>query len=268
MGVVSGILYGSTTTAPSGSDAGDANVWIGTGATFYDQIANGLAQASAGDVVIAGGDEAFRVIDDGGTLRAVRPEVYVASTITVEGRIDGDEADEAALTANGFSKIAGSGAPTFGGTTVDFVASNSYVQVDLDTTSRLLTTSTIYVAGRMQISSLSGTYQVHVANVQDGTDYVFIALTTVLSTSITRRQSSAAAIDYRRNANDLSSEAYVEVLIFGEWVRVYADGVLLHQSARDAQSTAATRLRIGPDASGGSHSATLSVRDLVAVTGT
>lgn len=92
MGVVSGILFGSTTTAPSGADAGDANAWD---LTSIVDVPTGVAVGDYGVLDDRVYQYTSLTVDagaGGGTLLAwVPPDVAAWTSPTVYGYLTGDE---------------------------------------------------------------------------------------------------------------------------------------------------------------------------------
>jgi hypothetical protein len=270
MGVVSGILYGGRTSAPAG-DTGDANVWTGTGATHYAKIESGLALASAGDVIDTGDGNLYRAIDDGGTLRAVRPEVYEGTSPTLQNRIDGDEADFAALQANGWGSPSGytdgergaSGTITYNGTTVSMSFNGNTDGCRIAGQNPADESTGYYWAGRLTVGAVSGTYIIGALE-DDGTnDQGHCRFNLVQSGAWSH---FASTINYQVASNTSTSEQYVEVLAEpgakGQ-VSLWIDGALVHVCLRDSGSASGAQNfdLIADTGAGATGSGSLAIRN-------
>jgi len=259
--------------APSagGGDVGDANVWDRSGATYYDEIAAGLAVASAGDVVLAGDGQAYRVIDDGGTLRAVRPEVYDGTSPTRRCKIDGDEADFVALQANGWSNPSGytdgergaNGTITYDGTRVTLSFSGSTDGCRLKGANPADEATGYYWSGRLTVGTVSGTYIIGALE-DDGTnDQGHCRFTSVAGGAWSH---FASTVDYQIASNTSTAEQFLEVIAepgAKGRVTLLIDGSPVHVCLRDSGAASAAQNfdLIADTGAGATGSGSLAIRD-------
>lgn len=239
MGLFPGLLFGAP-PAPPASDSGDANVWIGTGATHYDQIASALSQASAGDVLIAS-DQTYRAQSDGTGLRPVRSEVYAGTSPTLRGFVDGDEANDTELAANlGTLSITGTGSTAYDGTRVTLAWSSASTGGRDGVTADLgfaPTPSTgLYFGCRIATTGTGSTYQ-HGMQAYDGSDLIW------LMRNHSFQSGSWAGLNdgFVLSAETTPTEQYVEGLIMPDRrAMIWIDGELVWAGVLDtANGTAA-----------------------------
>jgi hypothetical protein len=226
-----------------GADAGDANVWIGTGATYYDKIASGLAQASEGDVIDTRDGNLYRAIDDSGTLRAVRPEVYEGTSPAVDAYIDGDEANDAALVAQGWDQLLagpsftrGTGSVTYDGThvTLAYTSAGGANGAILGCLNGIGNSDGIYFAGRCTWASLANNYLTGMA-VYTG-DYQGMVRSSLLAGGAVTANDTTAR-DFSIVTSSPATEVYAELLVepgASGAHKIWIDGVLVHVSSRSA----------------------------------
>lgn len=255
-------------------DVGDFNGFDGAGASYFAKLeaALGADGVEEGSILSVDGT-LYRVADDGGVLRAVRPEVYEGTSPTRQARIDGDEADFAALVANGWASdasytlgVRGTGSITFGGTTVTFAftAGGGGNGCKIEAQNPPDESTGYYVRARMAATGLTGSYLAGVVQRDGANDNGHARYNVVQSGA----WSYWGATDFHLSDDTSSSERFIEIL--GEpgasgLVRIWTDGVLRHVTRRDAGATTAVQelAVICDNAFGGSGTGSLAVRDAV-----